>query len=59
MVVPDSKIPSQGTERPGEDPPPPPLAQDAIMPHMGQVFGLTEEAAVLVLIEMGLIKAQN
>jgi hypothetical protein len=35
------------------------LAQDAIMPHMGQVFGLTEEAAVLVLIEMGLIKAQN
>jgi hypothetical protein len=57
MVVPDSKIPSQGTERPGEDPPP--LAQDAIMPHMGQVFGLTEEAAVLVLIEMGLIKAQN
>jgi hypothetical protein len=33
----------------------PPLAQDAIMPHMGQVFGLTEEAAVLVLVEMGLI----
>ena len=35
------------------------MAQDAIMPHMEQVFGLTEEAAVLVLVEMGLIKSHN
>jgi len=29
--------------------------QDFVMPHFGNVFGLTEEAAALVLVEMGLL----
>jgi hypothetical protein len=32
-----------------------PLPQDSVMPHFGNVFGITEEAAALVLVEMGLL----
>ena len=32
-----------------------PFAQDAIMPHLGTIFGLTEEATHIILHEMGLL----
>ena len=35
------------------------IAQDIIMPHFGQLFGLTEEASAYVLVEMGLMKQQK
>ena len=30
----------------------PPFAQDAIMPHIGTIFGLTEEATQIILHEI-------
>ena len=32
------------------------LATDTYLPHFGAIFGLTEEAMVVILAEMGLIK---
>ena len=35
------------------------LPQDSILPHSGTVFGLTEEAAAIILTEMGTITHTN
>ena len=37
----------------------PPIRQDVVMPQLGRLFGLAEEAAALVLVEMGLMTRQN
>ena len=31
------------------------IVQDVVMPHLGRLFGLAEEASALVLVEMGLM----